>query len=110
MAAKQSHTDQQSKEAPIVSKTRKFLNRVSLLVILILGAGGTAVYIRNVMRVNKMLNEVRALEKTRDSLISVNQQLKTKVLDMQSAPRITELAKQRLGMIPNPKAPTSLTP
>ena len=44
------------------------------------------------------------------SLISVNQQLKSKVLDMQSAPRITELAKQRLGMIPNPKAPTSVTP
>ncbi|MFZ9760765.1 MAG: FtsB family cell division protein [Candidatus Kapaibacteriota bacterium] len=110
MSISQQHKTQAPKEAQSVSKARKFLNRISLLAILILGAGGTAVYIKNVMRVNKMLNEVRALEKTRDSLISVNQQLKSKVLDMQSAPRITELAKQRLGMIPNPKAPTSVTP
>ncbi|GDX63800.1 MAG: hypothetical protein RLZZ578_1259 [Bacteroidota bacterium] len=110
MAVRQTHNVQEPKESQTVSRARKFLNRISLMFVLILAAGGTAIYINNVMRVNKMLNEVRALEKTRDSLISVNQQLKSKVLDMQSAPRITDLAKQRLGMIPNPKAPTSVTP
>jgi cell division protein FtsL len=57
-----------------------------------------------------MLNEIRSLEKQRDSLVSMNQHLKSKVLDMQSASRITALAKNKLGMIPNPKAPTSVTP
>lgn len=110
MSQRQSHNAEMPKEAQSVTKARKYFNRLSLMLFLLLIAGGTAVYINNVMRVNKMLNEVRALEKTRDSLISVNQQLKSKVLEMQSASRITELAKQRLGMIPNPKAPTSVTP
>lgn len=83
---------------------------MTLMFVLFVAAGGTAIYINNVMRINKMLNEIRSLEKQRDSLVSMNQHLKSKVLDMQSASRITELAKNKLGMIPNPKAPTSVTP
>jgi len=105
------HTENQSKtESPKLSKAKKVFNRMTLLFVLFVAAGGTAIYINNVMRINKMLNEIRSLEKKRDSLVSMNQHLKSKVLDMQSASRITELAKQRLGMIPNPKAPTSITP
>ncbi|MFM8456672.1 MAG: FtsB family cell division protein [Ignavibacteria bacterium] len=111
MSKKKVHTENQSKpESPKLSKAKKVFNRMTLLFVLFVAAGGTAIYINNVMRINKMLNEIRSLEKKRDSLVSMNQHLKSKVLDMQSASRITELAKQRLGMIPNPKAPTSITP
>ncbi|MEY3690191.1 MAG: FtsB family cell division protein [Candidatus Kapaibacteriota bacterium] len=111
MSKNKVHTENQSKpESPKLSKAKKVFNRMTLLFVLFVAAGGTAIYINNVMRINKMLNEIRSLEKKRDSLVSMNQHLKSKVLDMQSASRITELAKQRLGMIPNPKAPTSITP
>jgi len=111
MSKNKVHTENQSKpESPKLSKAKKVFNRMTLLFVLFVAAGGTAIYINNVMRINKMLNEIRSLEKKRDSLVSMNQHLKSKVLDMQSASRITELAKQRLGMIPNPKAPTSVTP
>ncbi|MFM6956420.1 MAG: FtsB family cell division protein [Ignavibacteria bacterium] len=111
MSKKKVHTENQSiPESPKLSKAKKVFNRMTLLFVLFVAAGGTAIYINNVMRINKMLNEIRSLEKKRDSLVSMNQHLKSKVLDMQSASRITELAKQRLGMIPNPKAPTSITP
>jgi len=111
MAKNKANTEYQSThESPKLSKAKKVFNRMTLLFVLFVAAGGTAIYINNVMRINKMLNEIRALEKQRDSLVSMNQHLKSKVLDMQSASRITDLAKQRLGMIPNPKAPTSITP
>jgi cell division protein FtsL len=111
MAKSGSHSENKSKpDSPKLSKARKVFNRMTLLFVLFVGAGGTAIYINNVMRINKMLNEIRSLEKQRDSLVSMNQHLKSKVLDMQSASRITELAKNKLGMIPNPKAPTSVTP
>ena len=111
MSKNKVQTENQSKpESPKLSKAKKVFNRMTLLFVLFVAAGGTAIYINNVMRINKMLNEIRSLEKKRDSLVSMNQHLKSKVLDMQSASRITELAKQRLGMIPNPKAPTSITP
>lgn len=103
-------THNEKPDSPKLSKAKKFFNRITLLFILFVAAGGTAYYINNVMRINKMLNEIRSLEKKRDSLVSMNQHLKSKVLDMQSASRITELAKNKLGMIPNPKAPTSVTP
>ena len=95
-------------DSPQVKKSLKKLNRYFLIFILIISASGTAIYVNNVMRVNKLLNEIRGLEKKRDSVITVNQHLKTKVLDMQSASRITHIAKEKLGMIPNPKAPASV--
>ena len=111
MGASQSQTEKQSKpESPVVTKAKKLFNRMVLMFVLFVGAGGTAIYINNVMRINKMLNEIRSLEKHRDSLVSMNQQLKSQALEMQSASRITELAKHKLGMVPNPKAPMSIVP
>jgi cell division protein FtsL len=111
MAKRSANNENQSKpDSPKLSKAKKVFNRMTLMFVLFVAAGGTAIYINNVMRINKMLNEIRSLEKQRDSLVSMNQHLKSKVLDMQSASRITALAKNKLGMIPNPKAPTSVTP
>ncbi len=111
MSKSKTHIENQHKpDSPKLSKAKKMFNRMTLIFVLVLAAGGTAIYVNNVMRINKMLNEIRSLEKKRDSLVSMNQHLKSKVLDMQSASRITEIAKNKLGMIPNPKAPTSVTP
>ena len=105
---KQNTPMQSPKEAPAIKETRKFLNRISLIGILIASAAGTALYVYNVMIVNRMLNDIRGLEKRRDSMITINQHLRTKVLDLQSASRITGIAKNKLGMMPNPKAPSSV--
>jgi cell division protein FtsL len=111
MSKSRTHSENQTKkDSPKLSNAKKVFNRITLIFVLFVAAGGTAIYVNNVMRINKMLNEIRSLEKKRDSLVSMNQHLKSKVLDMQSASRITEIAKNKLGMIPNPKAPTSVTP
>ena len=85
--------------------TRKFLNRWSLMGLILLSALGTAIYVNSVMKINAVLGEIRVLEKKRDSLMIINQSIQAKVFELQSASRITSIAKKKLGMISNPKAP-----
>jgi cell division protein FtsL len=95
----------QEKEQPRINQTRRMLNRWSLFGLIVLCAMATALYVRNVVKVNRMLVDIRLLEKTRDSLINQNQALQTRMLTLQSADRITRIARQNLGMMPNPRAP-----
>lgn len=43
--------------------TRKFLNRWSLMGLILLSALGTAIYVNSVMKINAVLGEIRVLEK-----------------------------------------------
>ena len=105
MARNQINTLSEQNKSSDMIHTRKFLNRWSLMGLILLSALGTAIYVNSVMRINAVLGEIRVLEKNRDSLMIINQSIQAKVFELQSASRITSIAKKKLGMISNPKAP-----
>ena len=89
MARNQINTLSEQNKSSEMIHTRKFLNRWSLMGLILLSALGTAIYVNSVMRINAVLGEIRVLEKNRDSLMIINQSIQAKVFELQSASRIT---------------------
>lgn len=63
-------------------------------------------YIDNVLKVNNLLSEVRALESRLSEVRASNELLNSKLISLQSAERITKIAEEKLGMKKPDKAPT----
>lgn len=72
-------------------------------------ASATVLYVNNVITLNHMQGRADALNKSIDSLRSLNQNLRAETYRLQSSERISRIATERLGMIASPKAPVVLT-
>ncbi|MFN4984956.1 MAG: septum formation initiator family protein [Ignavibacteria bacterium] len=95
-------------EPAVIVERRRILNRWSVFALLFVSAGFTILYVSNVISVGKLLERKQALERSVDSLKTVNKTLETETYRLQSAERITRLAQERLHMMPPPKAPVVL--
>ena len=93
------------KEAPTVIQRRNVLNRWSVFGLLGLSAVFMVLYVSNVISVNSLLRKIPRLEDKRDSLLYQSRRLEETIARLQSAERITHIAKEKLGMIPNQNAP-----
>ncbi len=83
-------------------------NRWSAFGIVVLAAALTIAYIENVFHVNSLLLDVQDLEKQVEEVRSSNELLNSKLIELQSAGRITKIASERLGLIKPTKAPTKI--
>ncbi|MCX6140915.1 MAG: cell division protein FtsL [Candidatus Kapabacteria bacterium] len=97
-----------TKEPQVLVKQRRLLNRWSIFALVFVSAVSTVLYVSNVIGVKKLLVETDVLQRTIDSLRTVNESLRTESYRLQSADRITRIAQEKLGLIPPPKAPTVL--
>lgn len=95
-------------EPAVIVERRRILNRWSVFALLFVSAGFTILYVSNVISVGKLLERKQALEKSLDSVKTVNKTLETETYRLQSAERITRLAQERLHLMPPPKAPVVL--
>ena len=98
----------QTPEPVVIVQQRNLLNRWSVFVLLFVSAGFTILYVSNVISVRKLLERKQMLERSMDSLKTVNKTLETETYRLQSADRITRLAQERLHLMPPPKAPVVL--
>lgn len=95
-------------EPVVIVEQRRLLNRWSVFVLLFVSAGFTILYVSNVITVRKLLERKQLLERSLDSIKTVNKTLETETYRLQSAERITRLAQERLRLMPPPKAPIVL--
>jgi hypothetical protein len=89
-------------------KTESRLNRWKIFGIVILTAFATIIYVSNVLAVDKLLEELQILKKQKELKVNINEVLKSKVNQLQSAERIIPLACDKLGMIKPVQAPEVL--
>ena len=87
-------------EPAVIVERRRILNRWSVFALLFVSAGFTILYVSNVISVGKLLERKQALEKSLDSVKTVNKTLETETYRLQSAERITRLAQERLHLMP----------
>ncbi len=92
-------------EPVVIVERRNVLNRWSVFFLLFVSAGFTILYVSNVISVRKLLERKQMLERSLDSVKTVNKTLETETYRLQSAERITRLAQERLHLMPPPKAP-----
>lgn len=83
-------------------------NRWAAFGLLALAALFTIAYIDNVIKVNKLMVEVQQLEHQNEEIRTSNELLNAKLIELQSAERITKIAEEKLGMIKPSKAPIKL--
>jgi cell division protein FtsL len=108
MNSEDSFSNEQPKEPSAIIKERTLLNRWSIFGLLVVSAFVVVLYVSNVVRVNTLMRNMQQREKTRDSLVYANQALESQIMRLQSAERITTIARTKLGMIPNAQAPKRL--
>ncbi|MFM7773211.1 MAG: FtsB family cell division protein [Candidatus Kapaibacterium sp.] len=83
----------------------KFMTPGFTFVLIVLVAGITLFSVYNVVKVNELLGEVRTMEYSRDSLVSVNNALVNDVVRLESSERITRVARERLDLVQPTNAP-----
>lgn len=83
----------------------KFLTPGYTFALIVVVAGIALFSVYNVVKVNSLLVEVRTMEYTRDSLVSVANRLRNEVLRLESADRIHRVAEERLHLVQPTNAP-----
>jgi cell division protein FtsL len=96
------------KETAAIVQTRRLLNRWSIFGLLAMSAVFMVLYVSNVISVNTLLRRIPKLEEKHDSLLYQSRRLEESIARLQSAERITTIAKEKLGMVPNQNAPQVL--
>ena len=96
------------KESPVIAKTRRRLNRWSVFALIAGSAFLTIVYVSNVLKVRTLLEDIRTLEKRSAAISYKNEALRTEIVRLRSAERITRIASTRLGLVQPESAPEVL--
>jgi len=96
------------KESPAVAKTRRRLNRWSVFALIAGSAFLTIVYVSNVLKVRTLLEDIRTLEKRSAAISYKNEALRTEIVRLRSAERITRIASTQLGLVQPESAPEVL--
>lgn len=83
-------------------------NRWKAFGIVVLSAVLTVFYIDNVFRVNNLLIEIQNLQKQLEEIKTSNQVINTKIIELESAERVTKIAEEKLGMTKPTKVPQKI--
>jgi len=98
----------QSTDKPKTKGKAQGMPRWSILGGIAVAAFLTVIYISNVIETDKLLNEIRKLKKDYQTVMNYNEMLRSRVNDLESPSRITEIARKELGMIKSTKTPELL--
>ncbi len=88
--------------------TTRLLSPFHIFILLIFCAGVAVLYVNNVVKVRQLLNDVKTLEYSRDSLLSSTNILRNEVLRLESSERISSIARDHLGLVQPPSAPIAI--
>lgn len=77
----------------------KLPGRWTVFGVMVLAAMFTVLYVDNVNRADKYLEEIQKLKKKKEYFRNENELLKTKLNYLQSPERISKIAEEKLGMI-----------
>ncbi len=97
--------DTNSENSSIKVKDWIKINRWIVFLLVVASAATTILYISNVLAVNDLLEHTQKLEKQVQEIRTSNELLNAKVIQLQSAERITSIAEQKLNMQKPLKAP-----
>ena len=89
----------------MTNSSEKFLSPGYTFILIVMVSGIALFSVYNVVKVNSLLVEVRTLEYTRDSLVSVTNRLRNDVVRLESAERIHRVAQERLNLVQPTNAP-----
>ena len=76
--------------------------------LLIASAGAIILFVSNALAVNRLVVEIASLRKEHEKLLHRNELLRAEMIRLQSADRIADIARERLGMIQAQGAPKRL--
>lgn len=96
-------TDEQVEEHQV--EEIKLPGRWTVFGLMVLAAMFTVLYVDNVNRVDKYLEDIQMLKKKKEFIKNENELLKTKLNYLQSPERITKIAEEKLGMIKMDRPP-----
>ena len=89
-------------------KLRNKINRLTLGALIVVSAIYIAIYVGNVLKVNSLVKEQQRVKSEIDSLADYSQNLRAKIVNLQSADRITLIAAEKLKMSQAQRAPEKL--
>lgn len=92
-------------EPPSVVRTRRLLNRWSMFGLLAVSAGAIILFVSNALAVNRLVEEIATLQKEQEKLLQRNELLRADVIRLQSADRVADIAREKLGMVQAQGAP-----
>lgn len=81
-----------------LAQTKRTLNRWGIFGLLALAALIVIVYVNNTLAINRLVAEIDQLKKERDRSVHMNEKLRSEIIRLQSAERITTIAREKLGM------------
>lgn len=95
-------------EAKPEGRIKSKINRLTIAAIIFSSAIYIAVYVGNVIKVNSLLRDQQRIKIEIDSLHDYAQNLRAKIVSLQSADRITVVAREKLKMSQAQSAPEKL--
>lgn len=90
---------------PTERRVRRWLNRWSILALMVVAMVLVVLFISNSLAVKQRVIELNKMKAELQELRRGNELLKTKIIQLQSPGRITEIAKDKLGMTQSASAP-----
>ncbi|MCL2313232.1 MAG: septum formation initiator family protein [Firmicutes bacterium] len=80
-------------------------NRFKVFLILTVSAVITLVYVDNTIKINALLTKIQTQESHIADIKAYNKILKSKIIELESAERITKIAEEKLGLTKPNKIP-----
>ncbi len=80
-------------------------NRLKLFFMVALSAVLVLLYVDNTVKINTLLNDIAKTEKKIQEIKTENEILKSKIISLQSAERITTICKEKFGLHKPSKVP-----
>jgi len=81
-------------------------NRLKVFLILTICAVITFVYVDNTIKINELLTKIQNQKSQIADIEANNKILKSKIIELESAERITKIAEEKLGLAKPNKLPT----
>ena len=81
-------------------------NRLRIILILLITVVITLIYVDNTIKINALLSKIQAQESTISDVKAYNEILKSRIIELESAERITSIAEKQLGLTKPNKVPT----
>ena len=90
-----------------MSTTTKWVksNRLKIVLTLVISVVITLVYVDNTIKINALLTKIQAQEATISDVKAYNEILKSRIIELESAERITSIAEKQLGLSKPNKVP-----
>ena len=81
-------------------------NRLKIFLILAISAVITLIYVDNTIKINALLTKIQTQESQIADIQAYNKILKSQIIELESAERITKIAEEKLGLTKPNRVPT----